>query len=134
MPKRHTSAVFLAELRARTAGQIIRLERMAEDVSQTIAGARRDLEAIDLVIRVSGSRVRLIGSCRGQPSVRPQKAYVLRFLGHVRSNTPRKKKNAASDRGVLRKRAGLLLGDRTLEHAVDLLVGGVDRRLVRLRE
>ena len=57
MPKRHANAVFLGDLRARTAGQIIRLERIAEDVAQTIAGARRDLEAIDRVIRLFDNRI-----------------------------------------------------------------------------
>lgn len=57
MPKRHTNAVFLGDLRARTAGQIIRLERIAEDVAQTIADARRDLEAIDRVIRLFDKRI-----------------------------------------------------------------------------
>jgi len=57
MPKRHTNAVFLGDLRARTAGEIIRLERIAEDVAQTIAGARRDLEAIDRVIRLFDKRI-----------------------------------------------------------------------------
>lgn len=57
MPKRHTNAVFLGDLRARTAGKIIHLERIAADVASNIADARRDLEAIDRVIRLFDDRI-----------------------------------------------------------------------------
>jgi hypothetical protein len=57
MPKRHTNAVFLGDLRARTAGQIIHLERIAADVAARIADARCDLEAIDRVIRLFDARI-----------------------------------------------------------------------------
>lgn len=57
MPKRHTNAVFLGDLRARTAGRIIHLERIAQDVAASIDGARRDLEAIDRVIRLFDNRI-----------------------------------------------------------------------------
>lgn len=57
MPKRHTNAVFLGDLRARTAGKIIHLERIAADVASNIADARRDLEAIDRVIRMFDDRI-----------------------------------------------------------------------------
>lgn len=57
MPKRHTNAVFLGDLRARTAGRIIHLERIAQDVAASIDEARRNLEAIDRVIRLFDNRI-----------------------------------------------------------------------------
>ncbi len=57
MPKRHTNAVFLGDLRARTAGKIIHFERIAADIASNIAEARRDLEAIDRIIRLFDDRI-----------------------------------------------------------------------------
>jgi hypothetical protein len=57
MPKRHTNAVFLGDLRARTAGRIIHLERIAQNVAANIDEARRNLEAIDRVIRLFDNRI-----------------------------------------------------------------------------
>jgi hypothetical protein len=59
MPKRHTNAVFLGDLRGRTAGKLIRLERIAidVDVSASITSVRRDLEAIDRVIGLFDPRI-----------------------------------------------------------------------------
>ena len=57
MRKRHTNAVFLGDLRGRTAGEIVHLERIAAEVAASLAGARRNLEAIDRVIALFDPRV-----------------------------------------------------------------------------
>ncbi len=72
IPKRHTNAVFLGDLRVRPAGQITLLERSAGDVAERTAAARWDLEAIDRVIRlfdagINPAAIRPIGSGRKIP-------------------------------------------------------------------
>ena len=57
MRKRHTNAVFLGDLRGRTAGEIVPLERIAAEVQASLDGARRNLEAIDRVIALFDPRV-----------------------------------------------------------------------------
>jgi hypothetical protein len=57
MRKRHTNAVFLGDLRGRTAGEITHLERIASEVAASLAGARRNLEAIDRVIALFDPRI-----------------------------------------------------------------------------
>jgi hypothetical protein len=57
MRKRHTNAVFLGDLRGRTAGEIVHLERIAAEVAASLAGARRNLEAIDRVIALFDPRI-----------------------------------------------------------------------------
>lgn len=44
IPKRHMNAAFLGGLRARTAGQIIHLERIAKDIVNAITGDRHDMQ------------------------------------------------------------------------------------------
>jgi hypothetical protein len=57
MPKRHTNAVFLGDLRGRTAGKIVHLERIAADVAAALAAARGSLGAIDRVINLFDPRI-----------------------------------------------------------------------------
>ena len=57
MPKRHTNAVYLGELRGRTAGKILHLERIAADVAAQIAEAKCDLDAVDRVISLFDPRI-----------------------------------------------------------------------------
>jgi hypothetical protein len=57
MPKRHTNAVFLGDLRGRTAGKIAHLERIAAEVAASLAAARGSLEAIDRVIALFDPRI-----------------------------------------------------------------------------
>jgi hypothetical protein len=57
MRKRHSNAVFLGDLRGRTAGKILHLERIAADVAASLANTRRDLEAIDRVIAQFDPRI-----------------------------------------------------------------------------
>jgi hypothetical protein len=57
MPKRHTNAVFLGDLRGRTAGKITHLERIAAEVAASLAAARGSLEAVDRVIALFDPRI-----------------------------------------------------------------------------
>jgi hypothetical protein len=57
MPKRHTNAVFLGDLRGRTAGKITHLERIAAEVAASLAAARASLEAVDRGIALFDPRI-----------------------------------------------------------------------------
>jgi hypothetical protein len=57
MPRRHTNAVFLGDLRGRTAGKIAHLERIAAEVAASLAAARDSLEAVDRVIALFDPRI-----------------------------------------------------------------------------
>jgi hypothetical protein len=57
MRKRHSNAVFLGDLRGRTAGKLIHLERIAADVAAALAGTQSDLAAIDRVIALFDPRI-----------------------------------------------------------------------------
>jgi hypothetical protein len=72
MRKRHTNAVFLGDLRGRTAGKITQLERIAAGVSAEMTAAWSDLNAIDRVIRLFDPRIDpgalpVIHSCKKIP-------------------------------------------------------------------
>jgi hypothetical protein len=57
MYKRHSQAIYLGDLRGRTAGKIAHLERIANDVATQLAEARKDLEAVDRIIKQFDPRI-----------------------------------------------------------------------------
>lgn len=57
MYNRHSQAVYLGDLRGRTAGKITHFERIAADIAAQLAEARKDLEAVDRIIKQFDPRI-----------------------------------------------------------------------------